>query len=109
MIAAIYARKSTEQTGVANEDRSVTRQIEHGKAYALMKGWTVANEHVNADDGILGAEFLKRPGFVKIFLTRPSCTRSTRTSAFGGSSPRITRRPIAGTRGRSFSARGRKP
>ena len=27
MIAAIYARKSTEQTGVADEARSVTRQI----------------------------------------------------------------------------------
>ncbi len=27
MIAAVYARKSTEQTGVADEARSVTRQI----------------------------------------------------------------------------------
>ena len=32
MIAAIYARKSTEQTGVADEARSVTRQIEHARA-----------------------------------------------------------------------------
>ena len=31
MIAAIYARKSTEQTGVNDEEKSVTRQIEHGK------------------------------------------------------------------------------
>jgi DNA invertase Pin-like site-specific DNA recombinase len=38
MIAAIYARKSTEQTGVNDEEKSVTRQIEHGKAYALTKG-----------------------------------------------------------------------
>ncbi len=38
MIAAIYARKSTEQTGVADEARSVTRQIEHAKAYARTKG-----------------------------------------------------------------------
>ncbi len=35
MIAAIYARKSTEQYGVSDEEKSVTRQIEHGKAYAL--------------------------------------------------------------------------
>ena len=42
MIAAIYARKSTEQTGVNDDQKSVARQIEHGTAYASMKGWTVA-------------------------------------------------------------------
>ena len=41
MIAAIYARKSTEQNGVGDEEKSVTRQIEHAKAYATKKGWTV--------------------------------------------------------------------
>ena len=34
MIAAIYARKSTEQTGTAEEAKSVTWQIEHARAYA---------------------------------------------------------------------------
>jgi hypothetical protein len=29
MIAAIYARKSTEQNSVADEAKSVTRQVEH--------------------------------------------------------------------------------
>jgi hypothetical protein len=29
MIAAIYARKSTEQNGVADEAKSVTRQVDH--------------------------------------------------------------------------------
>ncbi len=33
MIAAIYARKSTEQNGVNDEEKSVTRQVEHAKAY----------------------------------------------------------------------------
>lgn len=33
MIAAIYARKSTEQTGFHEEGKSVTRQIEHARAY----------------------------------------------------------------------------
>ena len=42
MICAIYARKSTEQNGVAEEEKSVTRQIEHAKAYAAKKGWRVA-------------------------------------------------------------------
>jgi hypothetical protein len=41
MIAAIYARKSTEQNGVDDEEKSVTRQIEHAKAYAAKKRWTV--------------------------------------------------------------------
>jgi hypothetical protein len=31
MIAAIYARKSTEQSGVADEQKSVARQIEHAR------------------------------------------------------------------------------
>ncbi len=66
MIAAIYARKSTEQRGVAEEARSVTRQIEHARDYAAAKGWTVPDEHVYVDDGISGAEFAKRPGFLRL-------------------------------------------
>ena len=66
MIAAIYARKSTEQNGVGDEEKSVTRQIEHAKAYAAQKGWAVADEYVYVDDGISGAEFVKRPGFLRL-------------------------------------------
>ncbi len=66
MIAAIYARKSTEQNGVGEEEKSVTRQVEHATAYATKKGWTVAEEHVYVDDGISGAEFAKRPGFLRL-------------------------------------------
>jgi len=66
MICAIYARKSTDQNGVSEEEKSVTRQIEHAKAYALRKGWTVAEEHIYSDDGISGAEFVKRPGFFRL-------------------------------------------
>lgn len=66
MIAAIYARKSTEQTGVSDEEKSVTRQIEHAKAYAARKGWTVPDDLMFVDDGISGAEFVKRPGFLRL-------------------------------------------
>jgi DNA invertase Pin-like site-specific DNA recombinase len=66
MIAAIYARKSTEQTGTAEEAKSVTRQIDHARAYAAMKGWTVAEAHIYVDDGISGAEFAKRSGLVRL-------------------------------------------
>ena len=65
MIAAIYARKSTDQTGVADEQKSVARQIDHARQYASRKGWTVADEHVYVDDGISGAEFANRPGFLR--------------------------------------------
>jgi DNA invertase Pin-like site-specific DNA recombinase len=66
MIAAIYARKSTEQAGVSEDDKSVTRQVEHARAYAIRKGWTVLDTHVYVDDGISGAEFIKRPGFLRL-------------------------------------------
>jgi site-specific DNA recombinase len=66
MIAAIYARKSTEQNGVADEQKSVARQVEHARAYAERKGWTVSDDHVYIDDGISGAEFANRPGFLRL-------------------------------------------
>ena len=66
MIAAIYARKSTEQTGMSDEEKSVSRQIEHAKIYAEKKGWTVPEELIFVDDGISGAEFVKRPGFIRL-------------------------------------------
>ncbi|MBI5315042.1 MAG: recombinase family protein [Nitrospirae bacterium] len=66
MRAAIYARKSTDQTGVNEEDKSVTRQIAHATVYAAKKGWTVADNHIYVDDGVSGAEFVKRPGFLRL-------------------------------------------
>jgi hypothetical protein len=50
MIAGVYARKSNEQNGVADEQKSVARQIEHARHYAQRKGWIVIDEHVYADD-----------------------------------------------------------
>jgi len=66
MVAAIYARKSTDQSGVTDEAKSVRRQIDHARAYAMRKGWTVDELLVFVDDGISGAEFSKRPGFVRL-------------------------------------------
>lgn len=64
MIAAVYARKSTEQN-TNDEEKSVARQIDHARAYATRNGWTVVDEHTYVDDGISGAEFIKRPGFLR--------------------------------------------
>jgi site-specific DNA recombinase len=66
MVAAVYARKSTEQLGVAEDQKSITRQIEHATAFATRRGWRVDPTLIFQDDGISGADFLTRPGFVRL-------------------------------------------
>ena len=66
MKTAIYARKSTDQSGVADDQKSVTRQVEHARSYAAAKGWTMDEASVFVDDGISGAEFANRPGFLRL-------------------------------------------
>jgi DNA invertase Pin-like site-specific DNA recombinase len=61
----IAGRKSTDQN-VSDEEKSIAHQIEHARAYAARKGWTVDEAHGYADDGISGAEFLKRPGLTAL-------------------------------------------
>jgi DNA invertase Pin-like site-specific DNA recombinase len=65
VIAAIYARKSTEQH-VADDQKSVARQIAHAREYATRNGWVVDDAYVFADDGISGAEFTARPGYQQL-------------------------------------------
>ncbi len=52
LIAAVYARKSTSQADVADEARSVTRQVEGAKAFIAVRGWTLDARHVYTDDGV---------------------------------------------------------
>jgi site-specific DNA recombinase len=59
VVAAVYARKSTEQHGADADAKSVARQMENARAFALAKGWTVADDHVYSDDAISGAETRK--------------------------------------------------
>jgi DNA invertase Pin-like site-specific DNA recombinase len=67
MIAAIYARKSTAQTGSDDESESVDRQLARARAYAARQGWTLNEAHVYVDDGISGAEFGdRRPGLARL-------------------------------------------
>jgi hypothetical protein len=46
LIAAVYARKSTEQSAVSDEQKSVARQIEHARAFAARKGWIVDDAYI---------------------------------------------------------------
>jgi len=61
MIAAIYARKRTDQSGVAAHEKSIARQVDHARAYAARKDGTVDERSIFVDDGISGAEFANRP------------------------------------------------
>jgi site-specific DNA recombinase len=65
MIAAIYARKSTEQN-VPDDAKSVARQLDQARAFAAKRGWQVDAAHVYVDDAISGAEYLKRPAYLRL-------------------------------------------
>src|SRR5438876_8538071 len=67
-VAAVYARKSTEQN-VTDEEKSVTRQIELARACAERQGFEVSQEHIYVDEAISGAEFDHRPGLVRLLNT----------------------------------------
>lgn len=65
MIAAIYARKSTEQPfgkhpNAADEElKSVKTQITNARRFAAARGWSVPDAHVYADEAVSGAETKK--------------------------------------------------
>jgi len=65
MIAAIYARKSTNQDR-ADEDKSVTRQVANAKAFAVSKGWKTDDRYIFVDDGKSGTEFARRAGLQEL-------------------------------------------
>jgi site-specific DNA recombinase len=66
LLVAIYARKSTDQNGTAEAEKSVTRQVDQARAFASSRGWSVAEDYIFVDDGISGAEFAKRPGLMRL-------------------------------------------
>jgi site-specific DNA recombinase len=63
MIAAVYARKSTDDSDRNAEARSTTRQVERATEYAQRKGWTVDPRYIFVDENTSGAEWKQRPGF----------------------------------------------
>ena len=64
MIAAIYARKSNEQNGVADESKSVTRQI---SMLAPTRRRRAGSPLTSTDDGISGALFGDQsPGLARL-------------------------------------------
>ena len=49
----MYARKSNAQKVLEDKDRSVTRQLENARTFAVEQGWKVVAEY--KDDGVSGA------------------------------------------------------
>ncbi|MDO8677166.1 MAG: recombinase family protein [Acidobacteriota bacterium] len=66
MIAAIYARKSTAQDDVAEEAKSVTRQVDGARAFIQTRGWTLDEAHVYKDDNVSGTLFANRAEFQRM-------------------------------------------
>jgi hypothetical protein len=93
IVAAVYCRKGTDQTGVADDQKSVARQVEHAHQYAASKGWRVDEASVFVDDGISGAEFANGPA------------RQARNQGSNNSGPRA--RPIGLWAVRAFQARAK--
>jgi site-specific DNA recombinase len=87
MIAAIYARKSTEQNGREDKAKSVPGQVDGARHFINMRGWTLDDteigtkqakgpdgkpvdrpvlRHIYEDDGVSGALFADRAEFQRM-------------------------------------------
>src|SRR5262249_4650601 len=56
IVAAIYARKSTEQEDADEDGKSVKIQVAGAREFAKARGWTVPAAHIYIDEAISGAE-----------------------------------------------------
>src|SRR5262245_27445114 len=63
IVAAVYARKSTDDSNRNEEARSIPRQIAHATEYAKRRGWVVDPRFVFSDHDVSGAEWKHRPGW----------------------------------------------
>src|SRR6516162_356317 len=75
MIAALYCRKSTDDSDRNAEARSTRRQIESATAYAERMGWTVDPRYIFVDENTSGAEWKHRPGFNALLLRHAGRSR----------------------------------
>jgi DNA invertase Pin-like site-specific DNA recombinase len=85
MIAAIYARKSTEQRGADDEAKSVQLQIANARSFGVEKGWTVDEAHVYCDDAVSGADTRKLKARTRLLdlIDRGASCESSPASAGG--------------------------
>jgi DNA invertase Pin-like site-specific DNA recombinase len=73
MIAAIYARKSTEQKGIGDEEKFGHSTGPACEGVRQEEGLVRGRGALYVDDGVSGAEFVKRPGLARLMLSlKPS-------------------------------------
>jgi DNA invertase Pin-like site-specific DNA recombinase len=68
MQAGVYARKSPQPDGanVHEDAKRITRQVENSLAEAARLGFRVSDAHIYTDDQVSGAEFERRPAFMRL-------------------------------------------
>ena len=54
--------------GLAEEQKSVTRQIDGARAFISDRGWTLDQKHIYSDDGVSGALFANRAEFQRMLV-----------------------------------------
>jgi DNA invertase Pin-like site-specific DNA recombinase len=64
--AAVYARKSSDDSDRDAEAQSWQRQIDAATKYATEQGWTVDPRHIYRDDAVSGAEWKHRAGWNRL-------------------------------------------
>ena len=69
MKAAIYARKSQDDSDRNDENKSVVRQVENARKYAQARGWMVEDHLIFRDDGSAGAEYVSRRDFARLMTS----------------------------------------
>ena len=70
LTAAIYARKSTDDSDRNEDARSTAHQVDRAREFAPRKGWTVGEVYV--DDAVSGAEWKNRHAFNRLLVALDS-------------------------------------
>jgi len=98
MLAAIYARKSTDDSDRNAEARSTRRQIESATAYAGRKSWTVDERFIFVDENTSGpsgnSARASTHSSPRSIPARPSASRSSPNSPRSAAIP-SGRRPLS--------------
>jgi len=66
MIAAVYARKSTDEGDKDPDAKSCARQVLRAREYASKRGWVLSDDAIYQDEAVSGADFKSRAGLTRL-------------------------------------------